>query len=48
MSVNQSASRLLSWSHYVDLLKPAEQLLDRTWGPHDEQARADLYRQLLM
>jgi len=48
MSLNQSASRLLSWSHYVDLLKPAEQLLDRTWGPHDEQARADLYRQLLM
>lgn len=39
---------LLSWNHYLELLQPAEELLELTWAPGDEQMRADLYRQQLM
>lgn len=41
-------SPLLPWSDYVDLLKPAENLLSLTFEPRNEQLRAELYRQLLM
>lgn len=39
---------LRSWDDYVDLLKPAGQLVQLTWEPEDEQTRAELYRQLAM
>jgi len=39
---------LQPWDDYVDLLRPAGQLIDRTWKPGDEHYRADLYRQLVM
>lgn len=41
-------SPLLRWSEYVDLLKPAEDLIHLTFEPQNEQLRADLCRQLLM
>lgn len=42
------SDRLLPWSRYVDLLKPAEGLIDLTFEPGNEQLRAELYRQFLM
>ena len=39
---------LLPWADYVELLKPAEQLLEKTWKPGDDAYRADFYRQMLM
>lgn len=39
---------LQSWADYVDLLKPAEKLLELTVDPRSEQIRADLYRQFAM
>jgi hypothetical protein len=39
---------LLPWAEYLDLLKPAGELLQLTVDPHSEQLRAELYRQLLM
>ena len=40
---------LSSWAQYVDLLKPAEKLIDElAGGPSAEQRRADLYRQFAM
>lgn len=41
-------ARLPSWSEYLELLQPAEQLVGLTFDPHSEQLRAELYRQLLM
>lgn len=42
------SAKLLPWSDYVDLLKPAENLIGLTFDPKSEQLRAELYRQLLM
>lgn len=39
---------LMSWSEYVDLLKPAGDLARITLEPESEQLRAELYRQLAM
>lgn len=39
---------LRSWDHYLDLLRPAEKLVERSWKPDDEHYRADLYRQAVM
>jgi len=39
---------LRPWADYVDLLKPAGDLIDRTWEPKNPQIRAELYRQLVM
>lgn len=36
------------WEEYVELLKPAAALLERTLAPQDEQLRAELYRQFAM
>jgi hypothetical protein len=36
------------WSHYVDLLRAQEHLIDLTWQPGDERYRAEFYRQLTM
>ena len=36
------------WSHYVDLLRAQEHLIDLTWKPVDEHYRADFHRQLAM
>ena len=41
-------TRLLSWDQYLDLLRPAGNLLKLTWRPDDPEYRADLYRQLVM
>ncbi|MBI4984225.1 MAG: DUF1214 domain-containing protein [Rhodocyclales bacterium] len=41
-------TNLESWSEYVDLLKPAEELVGLTLDPESGQLRAELYRQLLM
>ena len=38
----------MGWSDYVDLLKPAEDLIGLTFDPQNEQLRAELYRQFLM
>jgi hypothetical protein len=49
MPSNTSATTsLLIWSDYVDLLKPAGDLVQLTWGPHSDQTRTEVYRQLLM
>jgi len=40
--------RMRSWNEYVDLLKPAAELIDRTTAPMDDQLRAELYRQFAM
>lgn len=37
-----------TWAEYVDLLKPAGDILKDTTAPVDEQLRADLYRQFSM
>ncbi|MBG6120087.1 MULTISPECIES: DUF1214 domain-containing protein [unclassified Sphingobium] len=39
---------LKSWDHYVDLLKPAAELVAKTFDPDSEQVRAELYRQFVM
>ncbi|HZU65067.1 MAG TPA: DUF1214 domain-containing protein [Novosphingobium sp.] len=36
------------WDEFVDLLKPAEALLDQLRAPRSEQLRAELYRQFAM
>lgn len=41
-------SLLRSWSEYVDLLKPAGELIAKSWAPESPQVRADLYKQLAM
>lgn len=43
-----SGGGLMPWEDYVDLLKPAGRLIDRTFDPSSEIMRADLYRQLVM
>ncbi|MGO8858247.1 MAG: DUF1214 domain-containing protein [Steroidobacteraceae bacterium] len=47
-STASASTVLMSWSDYVDLLKPAEALVKLAWGPDDDQIRAEVYRQLLM
>ncbi|MDO7833487.1 DUF1214 domain-containing protein [Sphingobium sp. HBC34] len=37
-----------SWAEYLELLKPAGDILGEATAPVDEQLRADLYRQLAM
>ena len=37
-----------SWSEYVDLLKPAAELIDRTTAPVNDQLKAELFRQFAM
>ncbi len=39
---------LARWEDYLELMRPAQRLIEESWAPHDEQVRADLYRQLLM
>lgn len=39
---------LKSWDHYVDLMKPAAKLIEKTIDPSSDQTRAELYRQLVM
>jgi len=39
---------LPGWGELIDLLRPAEDLLDLTWNPASDPQRAELYRQLLM
>src|SRR5258708_35525527 len=41
-------SQLPRWSEFVDLLKPAGELINDTFFPDSEQLRAELYRQLAM
>jgi hypothetical protein len=41
-------SVLLTWDQYVDLLRPAADLMALVRGPKSEQVRADLYRQFAM
>lgn len=36
------------WKEYVDLLKPAGDLIAKTWAPDDPQIQADLCKQLAM
>lgn len=37
-----------SWTEYLDILKPVDDILNETPSPVDEQLRADLYRQISM
>ena len=39
---------VMNWADYVDLLKPAEQLLAKTLAPHSAQQRAELWKQFAM
>jgi hypothetical protein len=39
---------LESWNRYVDLLKPAGELIAKTWAPDNPQVQAELCRQLAM
>jgi hypothetical protein len=41
-------SRMPQWSEFVDLLKPAGELISDTFLPDSEQLRAQLYQQLVM
>jgi len=41
-------SELKSWDHYADLLKPAAELIAKTFDPGSDQVRAELYRQFVM
>lgn len=41
-------AKLMPWSEYVDLLKPAGELNNLTFDPQNEHLRAELYRQLVM
>jgi hypothetical protein len=43
-----SSTQLKSWAQYVDLLKPAADLIDLTWEPKSPEQRADLYRQFVI
>ena len=36
------------WNEYVDLLKPAGDLISKTWAPQSDKAKAELCRQLAM
>jgi hypothetical protein len=45
---DRSITPLLSWQHYIDLLKPLDALLAKTWEPDSVEQRADLYRQFVM
>jgi hypothetical protein len=36
------------WNEYVDLLKPAGELIAKTYAPNDPQVQADLCKQLAM
>ena len=40
-------SQMPQWSEFVDLLKPAGELINDTFFPDSEQLRAQLYRQLV-
>lgn len=40
--------QLRPWNEYIDLLRSCGDLITRTWEPHSEQLRGELYRQLLM
>jgi hypothetical protein len=39
---------VLSWEQYVELLKPAGDLVQRLWDPLSDEMRVELYRQFLM
>jgi hypothetical protein len=41
-------NKLKDWPEYLDAMKGAGKLIERSWRPHDEQYRADLYKQLVM
>ena len=41
-------TKLRGWNHYIDLLRPAGDLVAKTWKPDDEAYRADVYRQMVM
>lgn len=43
-----ASKTLATWGEYVDLLKPAEELIKNIPGPQNEQIRADLYKQFAM
>ena len=45
---HRTSGGLKAWSDYVELLKPAGDLIDSTWDSKSEQTRAELYRQLVM
>jgi hypothetical protein len=42
------STELKNWTDYLDRMKGAGALIERSWRPDDEQYRADLYRQLMM
>jgi hypothetical protein len=42
------ATKLKNWSEYLDAMKGAGDLIERTWRPDDEHYRGDLFRQLMM
>lgn len=44
----REAMTLASWSDYVNLLRPADELTALTFDPASEELRAELYRQFLM
>jgi hypothetical protein len=46
--VREGAGGLLTWSEYLDLLKPHVKLMEDTWAPQSDQLKAELYRQLVM
>ena len=46
-AVSSPGSGVLSWEEYVDMLKPAGNLISQTWEPQNDQIRAELYRQLI-
>jgi hypothetical protein len=39
---------VLSWDEYVDILRPAGELVQRLWEPTSDTQRIELYRQFLM
>jgi hypothetical protein len=39
---------LRAWGDYIDMMRPAGDLIEQTWDPHSDQMRAELYRQLVM
>lgn len=44
----RASAALKGWNDYVDMLKPAGNVVDLTWFPKDDQIRAEVYRQLVM
>jgi len=44
----KGGSGLRAWGDYIDMMRPAGDLINHTWEPHNEQIRAELYRQLVM